>query len=90
MTRYLLTMGLLLALPWGLAGVVILGSAAAAVRRWVAARADRDESCPESLDLVTASPPGSPRAQLWPLPAADPREEETAPLVLCHGRCGHP
>jgi len=90
MTTYFLTMGLLLALPWALVSMIILGSAAAAVRRWFAASGDRQESWPASLGLAAASPPGLPPAQVRPLPDADPLEEVAGLLVVCHGRGGLP
>jgi hypothetical protein len=37
MTTYTVTIGLLLAFPWALAGMILLGSPTAAVRRWLAA-----------------------------------------------------
>lgn len=35
MTIYSITIGLLLVFPWALAGVILLGSAATVVRRWL-------------------------------------------------------
>ena len=90
MTTYLLTIGLLLAFPWVLASVVILGSAAAALRRWFAARGDRDGFRPERFDLVLAGPPGLLPAQVRPLSDDGPRGDEAGHLVDRHGRGGQP
>ena len=35
MTAYSVTIGLLLAFPWTLVGVILLGAAAASARRWL-------------------------------------------------------
>ena len=90
MTTYFLTMGSLLAFPWVLLSVVILGSATATLRRWFAARGDRDGFRPEGLDLAPAGPLGLLHARVRP-PADDgPRGDEATYLVDRRGQGGQP
>ena len=42
MTAHLVTIGLLLAFPWTLVGVILLGTAASSARRWL----DNCQWCP--------------------------------------------